>query len=161
MDQKILNSKRVHELLTPQNILIDLQAIPKREMIAHLVKHLPQEQVDKSTHKDIIDAILKREAIESTAIGNGIAIPHARLDALDQFHIILGLSKEGFNFDSIDKKPVHILFLVLSHEQQKVLYIRILARLARLLHNGDFRKGLLEQQTPAGVMDFIKKYESF
>ncbi len=161
MDRITMTSKRVHELLTPQNILMDVQSVPKKEMITHLVEHLPYETISETTQKDIVDALLKREAIESTGIGNGIAIPHARLKTLQQFSIILGLSKNGFDFDAIDKKPVHIVFLVLSQEEQKVLYIRILARLARLLHNSDFRKALLEQKTPAEIIDFIRTYESF
>ena len=161
MDRIKMNSIRVHEFLTPQNILMDVQSVPKKEMIAHLIEHLPHDTISETTRKDIVDAILKREAIESTGIGNGIAIPHARLKTLQQFSIILGLSKNGFDFDAIDKKPVHIVFLVLSQEEKKVLYIRILARLARLLNNSDFRKGLLKQNTPAEIIDFIKKYESF
>jgi PTS system nitrogen regulatory IIA component len=161
MDQIAANSQRVHELLTPQHILMDLHPAPKEEMIARLVEHIPPEAMGETTQKEIVAAILKRETIESTAIGNGIAIPHARLTELRQFLIILGLSKDGIDFDAIDKKPVHILFLVLAQEKQKVLYIRILARLARLLHNGDFRKELLEQQSPPEIIEFIRSYESF
>lgn len=161
MDQKSMNSKRVHELLTPQNVLMDLQPAGKKEMIVKLVEHIPSEAIGEATSEEIVAAILKREEIESTAIGNGIAIPHARLSKLNQFLIILGLSPAGFDFDAIDKQPVHIVFLVLSQEQQKVLYIRILARLARLLHNADFRKGLLKQQNPSVIIDFIKEFESF
>lgn len=148
-------------MLIPRNILLDVQPSAKKEMIANLVDHIPSDARGEAKRKDIVDAILKRESIESTAIGNGIAIPHARLEQLGQFLIILGLSKTGFDFASIDRKPVHILFLVLSQEEQKVLYIRILARLARLLHNADFRKGLLEQPTPEKVIDFIRNFESF
>ncbi len=161
MDHNAMNSKRVHELLDPQNILMNLQPAGKKETLAHLVEHIPSKVTGDISREEIMDAILKREAIESTAIGNGIAIPHARLLDLKHFTILVGLSPAGFDFDAIDKKPVHIVFLVLSQEQQKVLYIRILARLARLLHNNEFRKGLLEQSRPAEIIDFIREFESF
>jgi mannitol/fructose-specific phosphotransferase system IIA component (Ntr-type) len=161
MDQITANSKRVHELLTPQNVLIDVAPAPKEALIENLVKHIPKDALGESNRKAIVSAILRRESIESTAIGNGIAIPHARLEHLRQFSIILGLSRDGFDFKSIDTKPVHIIFLVVAPDIHKVLYIRILARLARLLHNADFRKGLLEQTSSSAIIDFIKGFESF
>ncbi len=161
MAQRISKTKRVYELLNRKSILMQLEKGSKEEIIMKLISYLQEEEIDGKTKKDIFNAIMKRESLESTGIGNGIAIPHARLNAIKDFYIVLGLSKDGIDFDAIDKKPVHIVFLVLSREENKVLYIRVLARLARLLHNREFRTQLLEQETPDDVLNFIKKYESF
>lgn len=161
MAQKIMKTKKVYELLDKKRIIMQLEKGSKEEIIKELMRYLPENEINAKTEKDILDVIMKRESIESTAIGNGVAIPHGRLDTLKNFYIVLGLSKNGIDFEAIDKKPVYIVFLVLSKNKDKILYIRILARLARLLHNKEFRKGLLEQKTPNDVINFIKKYESF
>ncbi|TES92972.1 MAG: PTS sugar transporter subunit IIA [Candidatus Cloacimonadota bacterium] len=161
MAQRISKTKRVYELLNRKSIFMQLEKGSKEETIMKLISYLQEEEIDGKTKKDIFNAIMKREFLESTGIGNGIAIPHARLNAIKDFYIVLGLSKDGIDFDAIDKKPVYIVFLVLSREEDKVLYIRILARLARLLHNREFRIQLLEQKNPDDVLNFIKKYESF
>ncbi|MCK4234970.1 PTS sugar transporter subunit IIA [candidate division WOR-3 bacterium] len=161
MSQKISKTKRVYELLDKRNIIFRLEKTNKKEMIIKLVNVLLNDEIGRDIKDEIVNVILKREAIESTGIGNGVAIPHIRLDSIKNFYIGLGLSKDGIDFEAIDKKPVHILFLVLSREQDKVLYIRTLARLARLLHNEEFRNGLLHQETSEDVIDFIRKFESF
>ncbi|MCK4574841.1 PTS sugar transporter subunit IIA [candidate division WOR-3 bacterium] len=161
MSQKISKTKRVYELLDKRNIIFRLEKTNKKEMIIKLVNVLLNDEIGRDIKDEIVNVILKREAIESTGIGNGVAIPHIRLDSIKNFYIVLGLSKDGIDFEAIDKKPVHILFLVLSREQDKVLYIRTLARLARLLHNEEFRNGLLHQETSEDVIDFIRKFESF
>jgi len=161
MAQNKNKTNRVYELLDKKNIIMHFKNDSKEEIIMKLLSYLPEDKIDEKTKKDIFDAIMKRESIESTGIGNGIAIPHSRLDAVRNFYIVLALSRDGVDFEAIDKKLVYIVFLVLSREQDKVLYIRVLARLARLLHSKEFRNGLLEQKTPDEVIQFIKKYESF
>ena len=161
MTQKVSSSKRVFELLDKKCIITDLEQESKEELIKKLVHYLQRDETTEISSDEIIKAILNRESIESTGIGNGIAIPHTRLTSIKNFHIILGLSKKGVDFEAIDKKPVHIIFLVLAKEDDKILYIRVLARLARLLHNDEFRDGLLEQDTPESVIQYFKKFESF
>ncbi len=161
MVQKASQTYRVYELLKKSNIIMQLEKTPKKEIIKGLIHHLPEDEVSDELRKGIFTAIMKRESIESTGIGNGVAIPHARLDEIRDFYIVLGLSKDGIDFEATDKKTVHIVFLVLSRGQDKVLYIRVLARLARLLHNDEFRNGLLEQKTPDDVINHIREYESF
>jgi PTS system nitrogen regulatory IIA component len=161
MTQKVSNSKRVFELLDKRYILTNLQEKPKEELIKEMISFLPHTEIADISSEEIVQAILKRESLESTGIGNGIAIPHTRLSSIKNFYIILGLSKKGVDFEAIDRKPVHIIFLVLAREDDKTLYIRILARLARLLHNEEFRNSLLEQNSPEDVIHFIKRFESF
>jgi mannitol/fructose-specific phosphotransferase system IIA component (Ntr-type) len=161
MVEKASQTYRVYELLKKSNIIMQLEKTPKKEIIKGLIHHLPENEVSDVLREEIFKAIKKRESIESTGIGNGVAIPHARLDEIKDFYILLGLSRDGIDFEAIDKKTVHIVFLVLSGGQDKVLYIRVLARLARLLHNNEFRSGLLKQKTPDDVINHIRKYESF
>jgi len=161
MVKKISPNRKVYELLNKKTIIMRLKKTSKEDAIKQLIDCLPAGETDERIRNDILSAIKKRESIESTGIGNGIAIPHAKLNTIKNFYVILALSKEGIDFNATDKKPVYIIFLVLSKEQDKVLYIRILARLARLLHNNEFRIGLTKKETPEEVINFIKKYESF
>jgi fructose-specific phosphotransferase system IIA component len=156
-----MKKEKVCEILKSNNIIMHIEQGTKKEIIENMVDAIPTLQEDRQTREEILKTILKRESIESTGIGKGIAIPHAKSDNIKDFHIILGISKPGVDFAALDGKPVKIIFLVLSAEKNKVLYIRILARLARLLHNQDFRKGLLEQENEEKIVKFISQYESF
>jgi len=160
MDQKTEQKQRVYELLSKNSILFDIANDTKENTIRKLLSVLSSTDF-KGNRESICKAIMKRELLESTAIGNGIAIPHARVESINKLCIALGLSKNGIAFNSIDKKPVNIVFLVVSGNQDKIVYIRILARLARLLHNRQFISGLLKEEKPEKVIDYIKKYECF
>lgn len=156
-----MKKEKVCEIIKSENIM-HIEEGSKEEIIESMVDSIPSLQQDKKLREDIIKLIMKRETIESTGIGRGVAIPHAKSNNIKKFYIILSISNQGVDFEALDDKPVKIIFLVLSPEKDKVLYIRILARLARLLHNESFRKGLLEQQEEEEeIIKFIKQYESF
>lgn len=156
-----MKKEKVCEILKSNNIIMQVEQGTKKEIIENMVDSIPALRENKQSREEIMKSIMKRESIESTGIGKGVAIPHAKSDKINDFHIILAISKQGVNFESLDDQPVKIIFLVLSSEKNKVLYIRILARLARLLHNQDFRKGLLEQENEGKIEKFINQYESF
>lgn len=91
----------------------------------------------------IYNAILNREKHGSTGVGDGVAIPHAKLGSLPELTACLGLSHPGIPYDSIDKKPVNLIFMLLVPENSNGTHLKALARVSRLLRNPDFRTELL------------------
>jgi mannitol/fructose-specific phosphotransferase system IIA component (Ntr-type) len=103
--------------------------------------------------------LAKRENLESTGIGDGIAIPHARTDAVQDLILAFARSPQGIDFSSIDGKPSHIIFLIASPEGKKSEYIMALAKLSRLLRKHPVRELLRDAKNPKEIMDIIKKNE--
>ncbi len=100
-----------------------------------------------------------RENLESTGIGNGIAIPHARCDDVDELTVICGISRDGIDFDALDGKPVYVIFLIVSPDKNKSLYLRVLANISRLLRHTPVRDELIRARNPKEAIEIIKKYE--
>ena len=105
-----------------------------RELISPLIKK-GLANSEEELHK----AILEREAHGSTAIGNGIAIPHAETTSIKEKVIVFGRSKKSINFDAIDNKPVNLFFMIISPSREICPHLKTLARISRLLRNKTFR----------------------
>jgi len=93
---------------------------------------------------EIYEQLQEREDLDSTAVGNGIAIPHCRINT-DKFTIklLVVISKEGISFDSIDKKPVHLFFVIIAANNSQASYFKVLSHLARSLQNKELYNNLL------------------
>lgn len=109
--------------------------------------------------REVLKDLDEREALASTAIGSGIAIPHARIDKLSGIKTAFGLLKDDPGFASIDRKPVHLVFLILFPKKDVGLQLKFLARTARLLHNSSLRDDLLACTCAKAVLDTFRAYE--
>lgn len=87
-----------------------------------------------------LKALLEREQVSSTGIGNGIAIPHARIDAIPDILGVVGISKEGVEFRAIDNQPVHVVLLVLSPKSAQSAHLNTLAEIARYVRTEKFQE---------------------
>ncbi len=128
---------------------MDLVARNKEEAIEGL---LESKSLDRKT---ILQGIMKREELESTGFGNGIAVPHARIDGVPSLTIFVGVYRKGVEFDSLDGKPVNLIFLILAPKSETKLYITILAKLIKIL---DKRKNLTELIAIDTPQSFIKEF---
>lgn len=151
---------KLYEYLKENNILLDLKGQTKEEVIRELSKLLKEE-------KNIVDfdgfvsAVFTREKMASTGIGYEIAVPHARTDTVEDVVIAFGRSQKGINFDSVDGKPVKLVFLIGTPGKKRVsAYLKLLAHLSRLLKKGDLRKRLLEVSTPKEILNEFRKVET-
>lgn len=104
-------------------------------------------------------ALAKRENLESTGIGDGIAIPHARTDAVKDLILAFARSDQGVDFSAIDGKPSHLIFLIASPVNKKSEYIMALAKLSRLLRKKEVRQLLKKASDPDEILEIIKKNE--
>jgi PTS system nitrogen regulatory IIA component len=101
--------------------------------------------------------VIRREKVQSTGFGHGVAVAHGRFSEIDSVIMALGISQEGIPFDSIDKKPVHLLFLIASPPEQQDEYLTALSALVKLLRKEDFRSQIITHQTdPKAIRDMIR-----
>lgn len=149
---------KISELILSDGIVLQVQNIEKISVI----KELAQILIDKniiSNADDFFQAVLKRENMESTGIGQGVAIPHARTTAVKNLTVVFGRSKAGIDFSSLDGLPSHLIFLIAAPEDKKTEYIMTLAKLSKLLRKSEARHALETAQTKEEVIQAIKNYE--
>ena len=107
-----------------------------------------------------IATIKRREAVESTAIGGGIAIPHGRSSSAKRLSVAFGRSKDGVEFEALDNDPVHLIFMIAAPESARKEYLQTVAKIARLLRSEVMRKALMSVETPKEVMNLIRDFDN-
>lgn len=146
------------EILSGKSVVVGLQGQNKREVLEELVNAL--EVGDKITDRDkVLDAVLLREEIMSTGIGHGIAIPHGKSEYVTELGGVLGIKKEGVDFDALDGKPTYIFFLLVSPLDVSGPHIKALARISRLLKGEDFRQKLIAAVDNEDAIAIIEEEE--
>ena len=134
---------RLSELLNSSAVTLRLKAREKREAIAELV-HILESAHGISSQGEVLDRVLRREAMMSTGIGYGVAIPHGKARAADRMVAACAISPEGVDFESDDGEPVHLMVLFVSPESATTQHVRALANLSRLMKEESVRRALRE-----------------
>lgn len=137
---------KLTDLLVRDACVMDAQARTKGEALRELAHAMAEAtpQLDEST---LLEQLLERERLGTTAMGDGIAIPHARVESLDRLHIGFSRSRHGVEFESLDGKPTHLFFLLVAPGREGSAHLLALARLSRLLTVDVFRERLNELVT--------------
>ncbi len=147
----------VLEVLDQKCVALDLEINGKKELISSLVAMLEDAGVVTDS-EEVVRRVLEREKLMSTGIGGGVAIPHAQCRGAKKLAIALARTKEGVDFDALDGKPVRLFFLIVGPEE-KGGYVRILARISRLLYTGDLQKSLYRVETPEQAIETLGNEE--
>ena len=133
---------RIEDILAEELVIPSLRGHTKPEIIAEMaavvVEHHPE--ID---HQRLLQALEERERLNSTALGEGVAIPHGKLAGVKRVVAAFGRSQEGVDFQSLDGKPTHLFFLLVAPEDSAGAHLKALARISRLLKDGTFRERLL------------------
>ncbi|MGG5253961.1 PTS fructose transporter subunit IIABC [Neobacillus sp. SM06] len=149
---------KITELLTKDTILLDLKGNQKPEAIDQLVNTL--YQAGKITNQaDFKAAIVKREEQSTTGIGDGIAIPHAKVKAVKKAAIAFGKSEGGVDYQSLDGQPAHLFFMIAAPEGANNTHLEALARLSGLLINKEVREQLMAARSADDVITVFDKYD--
>ena len=146
---------RLSELLNANAVSLRLQARAKREVLVEMVALLEAAHGFDS-QGEILDRVMRREAMMSTGLFPGAAIPHGKARAVDRMAAACGLSPEGVDFESEDGKPTHLFVLLVSPENATTPHVRLLANISRLLKEESVRKSLLEARTPEEFLAAVK-----
>ena len=146
------------EILLGKSVIVGLNGQDKREVLEELVNCL--EVGDKITDRDkVLDAVLLREEIMSTGIGHGIAIPHGKSEYVTELGGVLGIKRQGVDFDALDGKQTYIFFLLVSPLDVSGPHIKALARISRLLKGEDFRQKLIAAVDKDDAIAIIEEEE--
>jgi len=151
---------RLTDVLNEDFVNISLSGTNRDECIKELIDKLATAQTINSADS-IFDAVLEREKIMTTGVGNGIAIPHCKHPDSPNFSVCLGIQQKGVDFQSIDKKNVTIIFLLVGPENNPGLHIKLLSRISRLMSNEELRQQLLECKSNKEAFDLIHDEENY
>lgn len=105
--------------------------------------------------KRVLEVLLERERISTTAIGEGVAIPHGKLPGVERVLGVFGRSPEGVDFASLDGRPTHLFFVLIAPENAAADHLKALARISRLLKDESFRRRLMEEKTSQEIFRAI------
>ena len=149
---------KITDFLNKKAITADLKGTKKPEIIKELVDLLIKAgEVDKKYKNKLVDVLLAREALGSTAIGQGVGIPHGKIDCMKKMVAAFGLSKNGVNFDSLDGEPAYIFFLLVAPEDSAGPHLKALARISRVLKDKYFRENLRQAKDERAVISIISQ----
>ncbi|RJO64665.1 MAG: PTS sugar transporter subunit IIA [Candidatus Omnitrophota bacterium] len=149
---------KIMDFLSKEAILPDIKSTKKEEVIKELVDALVQAgDIDKSGSNKLIEALMERESLGSTAIGQGIAIPHAKSESITKLVGAFGLSRKGVDFDSLDGEHVYIFFLLVAPQDSAGPHLKALARISRLFKDKHFRDNLRICQDREGIIKVISQ----
>ena len=150
---------RIDDFLAEETVLPALEGRTKDDVIEELAeavsKHHPE--ID---HWRLVGALQDRERLNSTALGEGVAIPHGRLAGVKRVVAAFGRSPQGVDFNSLDGKPTHLFFLLVAPEDSAGAHLKALARISRLLKDEAFRTRLMQAGDAASLYRVIREEDA-
>jgi mannitol/fructose-specific phosphotransferase system IIA component (Ntr-type) len=158
MERMELQGSHFSDFLNPSQVVYNLKAKDKIQAIEELLDILLKQKLIENK-KPLLTRIIDRERLESTAIGHGVALPHARIDTGHNIAVVVGRSKEGIDFDSLDHRKVHIIILIVWNPSIPGLFNHLFAGLAQFLHKPGFRKRLFEAKNKRDLYKVISEIE--
>jgi len=145
---------KILDVLDRNAINCDLKASGKTDVLEELAAPLAQAAgLDLGT---LVKVLIERERLGSTGIGSGVGIPHGKLKDLSAIALGFGVSRSGVAFESMDGKPTHIFFLLLTPENSTGLHLKLLARISRLLKHEPFKEKLLRAESRDEIFQVIQ-----
>ena len=149
---------KTSDFLYSKAVSSDLRSKTKAEVIAELVDLLINAgALDKKYRKKVLEVLMAREALGSTAIGQGIAIPHGKCEHVKKLVGSLGISKQGIPFDSLDGEPAHIFFLLIAPADSAGPHLKALARISRLLKDKYIRESLKTATDDKNIVAIVQQ----
>lgn len=139
-------------------ISFELKAQTKEEVIKELVDLASKSKLLKDADQLLKD-ILDREKLVTTGVGYGVAFPHAKSKAIRGIVIAFGRSKTGIDFDSMDKKPVHLFFLIAAPEDAIGAHLNVMARISYLMRSEENRDKLMKIKSPRELLEVMDSVE--
>lgn len=147
---------KLGKLLDTDHILLDMKATEHWPAIVELVDFLAERgDIPKNCYNDILKALEEREALISTGIGSGVAIPHTFSDNLENVVGIFGRSKGGIEFEALDNAPVHFIILFIVPRKDYHLHLRTLAAIAKMFTNCEVRRRLATASTRDEILEIL------
>lgn len=148
---------KILDVLNSEVILVDLKSKDKIGVLNELVA--PAARITGIDHNDMMRVLMDRERLGSTGIGGGIGIPHGKLKKLERLLLGFGLSRRGVDFESMDGRPTHLFFLLITPENSTDLHLKLLARVSRLLKNEALKEMMMKATRPEEIIAIISEHD--
>jgi PTS system nitrogen regulatory IIA component len=149
---------KIYELLKEGHIVLALKPGSKEYVLGEFVAALEKRGLI-SKKRSVLDELLKREKLKSTGMEKGIAVPHALVKNIKEPVLALALVKKGVDFEAPDKKPTHVILLLLGNKNKPSLQLRWLAHICRLIKETKFVEAVKKARTSREVCSILKKEE--
>jgi fructose-specific phosphotransferase system IIA component len=149
---------KLKDILSENLIKIYLSGQEKRQVIEEMVDLLAAARSIKD-RGDVLKAVLDREAVMSTGVGDGVAIPHGKSEAAPSISVALGITKEPVEFQSMDDRPVRLIWLLVGPPDQTGPHLKALSRISRLMHKREFREQLMASTNAKAAFEAIIREE--
>ncbi|MCA9117173.1 MAG: PTS sugar transporter subunit IIA [Planctomycetaceae bacterium] len=152
---------KLSDFVVADAILPDLQVDTKEAAIRQMVASLTKSgSISPDDEEGVVAAILKREELGSTGIGNGVAVPHTKHQSVDRLIATVALAHDGVDFASLDGESVYILFLLVSPPDRPGDHLRGLENISRHLRNSNFCNFLKQSRTREQIVDLLNEADS-
>ena len=150
---------KIHALLSEEMVMPEITSADRNSALEEMVRFLKgKDKIRKD--KELFEKLIQREKLGSTAIGDGIAIPHCKLKEAESPLLVLGISRKGVRFEALDGKPTHLFFLVISSPDDPGQSLQILASIAHLVRKaGGLQKRILAAKNPRKILEIIREEE--
>lgn len=145
---------RITDFLTAQGVIPQLAAQEKSAVLREMAQGLAAQRESLNADQ-VLQVLWERERISTTAIGEGVAIPHGKLAGIERVLGVFARSAEGVDFAALDGAPTHLFFVLLAPENAAADHLKALARISRLLKDAAFRSRLMEGQTREEIFKII------
>jgi PTS system nitrogen regulatory IIA component len=144
---------KISDVLHKESIIPAIASVDKKGVLEELSS--PVARLAEVNPEDLVRVLMDRERLGSTGIGGGIGIPHGKLKDLKSLVLGFGLSRKGVDFESMDGRPTHIFFLLVTPENSTGLHLKLLARISKILKNDPIKERLLKAGNPDEVISII------
>ena len=146
------------DLVEPADVLVPMRANSKKQLLHDLAD--AAARTTGLSGRQIFDTLLQRERLGSTGVGNGIAIPHGKLQGLTKIVGLFARLEKPIDFEALDDQPVDIVFLLLAPESAGADHLKALARVARLLRETETVNRIREASDPAAVYALLTEQKA-
>lgn len=150
---------KISDILKKDHIILDLEADDKAGALKEVSLFLERKGTIPD-HGQLLQALLDREQLGSTGIGDHMAIPHAKSEGIEHITTVFARSCKGIDFESLDRKPVHFVFLLLAPPESTGLHLKALAKIARLFKNPTLGDNILNAETAEAIYSLILEEDS-
>lgn len=150
---------KIVDLIRRDMVLPDLAADTKHGVIRELATHLAERQ-GKLKVEDLSRVLIDREELASTAIGEGVAVPHGKMRAVEGIVACLGRSRRGVDFGAMDGQPTHLFFVMVAPESSTGAHLKALARISRVFKDAQFRRRLLEASDAQSMYEIMAQEDA-
>jgi PTS system nitrogen regulatory IIA component len=150
---------KISDILKEGLIIADLKAEDKTEALNEISIFLEHQGIIPD-HEQLLQGLLNREQLGSTGIGDNMAIPHAKSDNIEEIVTVFARSPKGLDFESLDRKPVHFIFMLLAPSASTGLHLKALAKIARLFKNPSLRENILNADNAGKIYSLMLEEDS-